>query len=184
MDAKKLIVITGPAGSGKTSLRDYVIDKYHAAKVITHTTRAPRDGEQNGIDYYFENNESFNQLHLLEHVKYSHAKYGSSMEGINEAWTKNDLAIIVLDTLGAATYKEKLGDQAIVLFVQVNDPVILRERMIKRGDDIERVNQRISSNEYKRDIEIPDNLKDVATIIENNDWQKAQNQVDELIKTI
>lgn len=106
------------------------------------------------------------------------------MEGINEAWAKNDLAIIVLDTLGAATYKKKLGDQAIVWFVQVNDPVILRERMIKRGDDIERVNQRICSNEYKRDIEIPDNLKDVATIIENNDWQKAQNQVDELIKTI
>lgn len=114
MDAKKLIVITGPAGSGKTSLRDYVIDKYHAAKVITHTTRAPRYGEQNGIDYYFENNESFNQLHLLEHVEYSNAKYGSSMEGINEAWSKNDLAIIVLDTLGASTYKEKLGNQAII----------------------------------------------------------------------
>lgn len=184
MDAKKLIVITGPAGSGKTSLRDYVIDKYHAAKVITHTTRLPRDGEKNGIDYYFENDKSFNELHLLEHVEYSHAEYGSSMEGINGAWSKNDLAIIVLDTLGAATYKEKLGDKAIVWFVQVNDPIILRERMIKRGDDIKRVNQRICSNEYKRDIEIPDNLKNVATIIENNDWKKAQNKVDELIKII
>lgn len=181
MNEQKLIVITGPAGSGKTSIRDYVIEKYHAGKVITHTTRKPRCNEQNGIDYYFETPESFQKLHLLEQVEYSHAHYGSSLEGVNEAWQKAPIATIVLDTIGAATYKKQLGDCVDVWFVQVNDPIILKQRMIDRGDDITKVEQRITSNEYKRDIQIPDELKDFAIIIENNDWQQAQAQVDKLM---
>lgn len=182
MEKRKLIVITGPAGSGKTSIRDYVIEKYNAGKVITHTTRKPRCNEKNGIDYYFETEESFRKLHLLEHVEYSNAHYGSSLEGVKAAWRNSSIAVIVLDTLGAATYKKQLGDCVDVWFIQVSNPKILQRRMIARGDEIQKVEQRISSNEYKRDMQIPAELKGFAIVIENNDWHKAQQQVDKIIK--
>ncbi len=55
----RVFVITGAAGSGKTTVRDYLHDKYKMARVITHTTRPPRANERDGVDYYFEDDKSF-----------------------------------------------------------------------------------------------------------------------------
>lgn len=55
----RVFVITGAAGSGKTTVRDYLHDQYKMARVITHTTRAPRAYERDGVDYYFEDDKSF-----------------------------------------------------------------------------------------------------------------------------
>lgn len=181
MADKKLIVITGATGSGKTSIRDYLVEKYHAGKIITHTTRKPRGKEQNNVDYYFETDESFAKLHLLEHVKYVTAQYGSSMEGINKAFENHDVAVIVLDTEGAITYARKLKDQAEIWFIKVDDPDTLRQRMQKRGDESQRIEKRLASDEFMRDMHLPDVLKNVATVIDNNDWQVAQKQVDNLM---
>ncbi|MSE20932.1 guanylate kinase, partial [Lactobacillus parabuchneri] len=72
----RVFVITGAAGSGKTTVRDYLHDQYKMARVITHTTRAPRANERDGIDYYFEDNESFFDNHFLESVHYAGNYYG------------------------------------------------------------------------------------------------------------
>lgn len=63
--AKKIILIAGPSGAGKTTISEYLTDRYQIPRVITHTTRPKRSGES-GSAYYFEDDDSFAQLHFFE----------------------------------------------------------------------------------------------------------------------
>lgn len=183
MPKQKIIVITGATGTGKTTVQRYLEKTYQIPAVITHTTRPQRQGERNGVDYYFESPQSFDQNHYLERVTYAGYQYGSSREGLERAWTVAPIASIVLDTAGAVTYHEALGDQAAVMFLTVHDNAALRHRLLARGDREEMVTQRLASPEYSRDLTLPVELRGCATIIVNDDWVLAQNRVDSFIKT-
>lgn len=180
----RVFVITGAAGSGKTTVRDYLHNQYKMARVITHTTRAPRANERDGIDYYFEDNESFFDNHFLESVHYAGNYYGSSYEGLENAWEKSPLATIVLDTAGAITYKQKLGDKAIIIFLEVGDSEELQRRMQGRGDNAEMVEKRIKSQEYNRDLQMPYELKGKAYEVVNKDWDKTRKRLTKSLRNI
>ncbi|WP_047999088.1 guanylate kinase [Lactiplantibacillus herbarum] len=181
MRTKRIFVITGPTGSGKTTVSHYLQSKYHVPQVITHTTRAPRDGEVNGQDYYFETPASFATKHYLENVTYSGNQYGSSREGLAAAWEHDSLISIVLDTAGAITYARELGDQAVVIYLEVADQQALISRLTARGDQPERIQKRVASEEYLRDQELPAGLVGHAQVIINHDWQDTQQQIDRLV---
>ena len=68
MKENKVFVITGATGVGKTTIARYLQDNFRMPRVITHTTRPPRDREVDGISYYFENDTSFEKNHYLERV--------------------------------------------------------------------------------------------------------------------
>ncbi|MDB7636254.1 guanylate kinase, partial [Lactococcus garvieae] len=68
---RKVFVLTGNTGTGKTTVANYLNEFFEMPKVITHTTRAPREGEVDQVDYYFETEASFKQNHYLESVTYS-----------------------------------------------------------------------------------------------------------------
>lgn len=180
---QNIFVITGPTGAGKTTIADYLQTKYAMAKVITHTTRLPRQGEIANQDYYFETPKSFAQNHYLEQVKYAGNQYGSSLEGLNRAWQINDNITIVLDTKGAKTYVEKLGQKVIVLFVTVSNSDILAQRLVNRGDNQQQIKQRLSSHDFERDLTIPADLPNVHVII-NDDLTVAQIQLDMVIQNL
>ncbi|MBW1605277.1 guanylate kinase [Lactobacillus sp. Sy-1] len=179
---KMVLVITGAAGSGKTTLCKYICNKFHLPKVVTHTTRAPRTGEQNGVDYYFETDDSFAKRHFLESVDYAGAQYGSSLEGLEAAWKTASLACIVLDTKGAIEYQRQLGSQVITIYLTVdngkNSAACLRKRMEERGDDPEKIAKRMQSAENQRDQQLPAELKNHAVVIKNDDLTVAKQQVD------
>jgi guanylate kinase len=177
----RIFVITGAAGSGKTTVRNYLHDKFHMTRVITHTTRKPRENERDGVDYYFETQESFPKNHYLESVVYAGNRYGSSYEGLQTAWKKSLFACIVLDTAGAITYKRQLGDQAVVIYLKVGDVYELQKRMATRGDNSALVTERIHSKEYLRDLEMPEELAGQAYEIVNTDWQKTKRKVDKVV---
>ncbi|MEJ6399695.1 guanylate kinase [Nicoliella lavandulae] len=183
-----VLVITGAAGSGKTTLCKYLCEHYHLPKVVTHTTRAPRTGEQNGVDYYFENDASFARKHFLESVHYAGAQYGSSMEGLQAAWQKAPLACIVLDTKGAVEYLKQLGNQVAVLFLTIdvgpNSSEALRKRMEARGDDPVKIKMRVKSAEYARDQQLPSALVGHAVVIKNNELKQAKQQADQFIEQL
>lgn len=185
MVSHKLIVITGAAGTGKTSVSDYLAEKYHIKRVMTHTTRAPRVGEVNGVDYYFETPESFKTKHYIEHVQYSGFEYGSSRESLEKNWKKTPILSIVLDTKGAEKYNAELPeDDLVVLFLSVNNPESLKQRMIDRGDNPKMVENRLKSEEYLRDLQLPEDLKNRAHVIINDDLDDAKKQIDEIVKPI
>lgn len=181
---KHVLVITGAAGSGKTTVSRYLNEQFQFPRVITHTTRRPRHGEVDGRDYYFETRESMAKLHLLEQVEYDHHLYGSSYEALQRAWEKHDMATIVLDTKGAQTYCERLGEQAVVVFLTVSKQRSLAKRLAKRGDLKTAVKQRIASAEYHRDLTLPVELRDIAQIIVNDDWENTKNQLNRLVASL
>ena len=176
-----VIVITGAAGTGKTTISDYLMKRYGIPKVITHTTRPPRDHEQNGVDYYFETQQSFKQLHLLESVKYSGNYYGSSYEGLERAFVKSPIVSIVLDTKGAITYKDKLGSEAVVIFLRVKNPAELKQRVIDRGDTMAQIQVRMESKEDERDLTLPSALKGRSIVIDNEEWSQTRERIDQIV---
>ncbi|SUP60974.1 Guanylate kinase [Weissella viridescens] len=136
---RKVFVVTGNTGTGKTSVTKYLNEFYEMPKVVTHTTRQPRAGEMDQVDYYFESHDTFAQNHYLEQVTYDGNQYGSSREGLERAFEKNPLITIVLDTQGAATYLEELpADEVVVIYLTVSKEHDLYQRLVKRGDDVQK----------------------------------------------
>ena len=181
MTTKRIFVITGPTGSGKTTVSHYLKARYGVPQVITHTTRAPRNGEVDGRDYYFETPASFATKHYLEDVTYSGNQYGSSREGLAAAWEKSPFISIVLDTAGAITYARELGETAVVVYLEVPDQTALVQRLTKRGDQPARIKKRVASDEYRRDQQLPAGLVGHATAVVNDDWQDTKQQLDHLM---
>lgn len=181
---KHLIILCGASGTGKTTIQNYLHEKYQLPRVITHTTRPMRINERNGIDYYFETQESFDRNHYFEFVNYDGQKYGSSKEALDKAWQNSELATIVLDSAGAKSYVEQLGHQIIIFHIQVNDQNQLRDRLIKRGDDLKIIDQRLQSNESQRDLKLPPELVPYTVDIVNDNWEETKRQIDDNIQKI
>ena len=179
---RKVFVLTGNTGTGKTTVANYLNEFYEMPKVITHTTRPPREGEIDQIDYYFETEQSFEDNHYLESVAYANYRYGSSYEGLERAWEKSPLISIVLDTAGAKTYSEKLGDEAVVIFLTVTKTDELLGRLSKRGDNLEETRRRMASEEYKRDVQLPKPLQGIAHVVVNDDWLSTKEKIDNIVK--
>lgn len=151
---------------------------------MTHTTRPPRTGEQNGVDYYFETPASFATKHFIEKVTYAGYEYGSSHESLEKNWAKHPFLSIVLDTKGAITYVRELPKEVVVLFLTIDDPTVLKDRLLGRGDEPNMVAARLKSPEYKRDLTLPDELKPFATVIKNDRWDEARQQIDRFMKDL
>lgn len=77
---KNIIFIVGPDQSGKTTIQNKLIEEYSARRIISSTTRQPREGEQNGIDYWFLSLEEFKSKEKVQEVKYGENYYGTTME--------------------------------------------------------------------------------------------------------
>ena len=182
MNFGKVFVIAGAAGSGKTTVAKYLHDRYKMERVITHTTRASRPNERNGVDYHFETPASMNKLHLLESVEYDHHLYGSSLESLITGWQTGHDDVIVLDTKGAITYKEKLGDQAVIIFLTVSHLKKLAERLKARGDLKKAITSRLNSAEYERDLTLPPELKGRAHVIVNDRWKETTAKLDQILR--
>lgn len=174
-------VITGAAGAGKTTVANYLQEKYGMHRVITHTTRSPRPGEKDGVDYHFETPATMKRLHLLEQVEYDQSQYGSSVEGLEEGWAAGVDDVIVLDTKGALTYHQQLGERAVVIFLTVTHMAALAKRMTLRGDKLAAIRSRVKSKEYRRDLALPDKLTGIAHVIVNDQWRKTKKQVDAVV---
>lgn len=181
---RKVFVITGTAGTGKTTIAQYLHEQYQMPQVITHTTRAPRSGEVNNRDYYFETPASFAKNHYLEAVEYSGNQYGSSQEGLERAFAKNRFVSIVLDTKGAQTYAQVLGDEAVIIYLTVSDHTVLNERLVQRGDEQARIAKRLASADYARDLVLPAGLAGVAHVIVNDDLAQTKRVIDDLVKQV
>lgn len=177
----KVLVITGATGTGKTTVQRYLAQNYPVTRIVTHTTRPPRAGEVNGRDYYFETDESFAHNHYLESVVYAGYHYGSSREGIAEGFKRAPFPAIVLDTKGAITYAQTLGDQAVVIFLTVSDTGQLQGRLSARGDNATMLKQRLASPEYRRDLTMPLALRGRAIELNNDHWQQTQLKLDDLM---
>lgn len=174
---KKIILIAGPSGAGKTSIAHYLKTRYHLPRVVTHTTRPRRPDEKDGTSYYFEMPATFKKLHLFESVKYNGYLYGSSQEGLDKAWQKSNLVTLIVEIQGVQSYLQKLGQQVYFLYVTAAKDE-LRQRLLRRGDSPVLVQKRLTGAALNN---LPSNLKSAAHILQNDDWDKTRMALDQLV---
>lgn len=178
---KRLLVLCGAPGSGKTRVSNYLQQHYGFSRVITHTTRPPRTGEVTGQDYYFETTASFAKRHYFEKVVYDRHYYGSSREGLKRAWQKSPRAVIVLDTQGALTYCQQLPQQTVCIYLAVSSPQTLLKRVEQRSLT-ENGKKHLQSREGQRDLQVPPALQNKCQVLVNDNWQQTQQELEQLLR--
>lgn len=159
-----MIVLVGESASGKSSIEKYLVDVYEYNKIVSYTTRQPRDGEVDGVDYHFISVERFNLLKeqgfFAENAQYNGWNYGVAKEDC----TDNKVAVLTPHGLRQVS---KIQDINVVSFY-INVP--RRDRLIKilqRGDNIEEAYRRSLS-----DVGQFDGIEDEVNYVINNDGYK------------
>ena len=112
---KYLFVVSGAAGTGKDSVVS-ALRKAHPEieKTVSATTRSPRPGEQEGVDYYYRTKEQFQQLidqdEVVEHNFFNGNYYGTLKEEVNKRLNAGKLVVMVIDVHGAANIRRMYPD--------------------------------------------------------------------------
>ena len=140
-----LVIISGFSGAGKGTVVKELMNRYDCYVLsISATTRAPREGEVNGREYFFKTREEFEEL-IRQDALYEYACYVSNYYGTPKAYVQEQLAagkdvILEIEVQGALKVKEK-NPEALLLFVTPPSADELRKRLIHRGTESEEVIQ-------------------------------------------
>jgi guanylate kinase len=134
-------VVSGPSGAGKTSLVRRAIDADpRLAFSVSHTTRAPRPGERDGVDYRFVSRREFERLEsagvFLEWAEYQGNLYGTSREAVEGPTARGLDLVLEVETQGARQLKARLAG-AIFVFVMPPSMEALATRLRGRGSEAE-----------------------------------------------
>ncbi|KAF0093484.1 MAG: guanylate kinase [Puniceicoccaceae bacterium 5H] len=144
-----ILIISGPAGSGKTTLCDALLEHYpdQVERVVTTTTRPPRPGEVEGLDYHFLQREAFEKRvaagEFLEWAEIHGNLYGSQKRHLVDKLRSDVDLLLNIDVQGAATFREAaqsepyLAERLVSVFVRPQDLSQLRARLEGRGSENE-----------------------------------------------
>ncbi|MDJ0853304.1 MAG: guanylate kinase [Myxococcota bacterium] len=142
-------VVAAPSGTGKTTVCRRVVAADDALEFsVSHTTRAPRAGEQDGVHYHFVAPSRFEALvgegAFLEWAEYNGNRYGTSWQAIEEPLAQGRDVVLEIEVQGAAQVRERRSD-ARFIFLLPPSMAALERRLRERGTDAEReVNARLA----------------------------------------
>lgn len=135
-----LIVLSGPSGVGKGTVRKAIFDNYNNDfdYSVSMTTRKQREGEIDGVDYYFRTKEQFEYLiqkdGLLEYAEYVGNYYGTPLEYVNKTLDQGRDVFLEIEVQGALKVREKMPE-GIFVFLSPPDLEELNSRIVNRGTD-------------------------------------------------
>jgi guanylate kinase len=136
--AGRLVVISGPSGSGKSSICRAICRFPGVEFSVSATTRPPRSGERNGVEYRFLSRAEFDRLvakgAFLEWAWVHGNQYGTLRAPIERALRRGRTVVLEIDVQGAQQIREK-GVEGIFLFVAPPSMRVLRARLVARGTD-------------------------------------------------
>ena len=139
-----LIVLSGPSGVGKGTVRAAIFSKGEQKFVysISATTRQPRTGETDGVDYFFKTREEFEQMiqnkQLLEYAEYVGNYYGTPLEYVENTLATGKDVFLEIDVQGAIQVRELMPD-GVFIFLTPPDLNELESRIVNRGTDSDEV---------------------------------------------
>lgn len=143
MNNRKAILFSAPSGSGKTTIIREILKRFDCFEFsISATSRPARQGEQNGVDYYFLTPEEFDKRvvegQFLEWEEvYAGTRYGTLKSEIDRIWDNGHVIIFDVDVNGGMNIKKYFGSEALALFVMPPSIEVLEMRLRTRGTETE-----------------------------------------------
>ncbi len=162
LDTSRIIIISGPSGAGEDSIIEGLKNKTPIERVITTTTREPREGESQGSPYYFISKDEFKRkikndefVEWAQH--YNDNYYGVTKEELQRVANSGALGVWKVDFKGVQSAKKMFPGIKAVL-ITVESPEILKKRLIKRGETDEKyIEERMKySNEFLKHKDLYD----------------------------
>jgi len=152
----KIILITAPSGSGKTSIVKHLMKKFPSlAFSVSATTRKPRDDEKDGRDYYFISENDFKEkIHNKEFLEwemvYEGKYYGTLKSDIERIWNENKIPVLDIDVQGAIHVQQQYPVNTIAIFIQPPSTEELKRRLKLRGSETDQSLQtRLNKSGYE-----------------------------------
>ena len=184
MAEEKLIVFSAPSGSGKTTIVRHLLaqEELNLEFSISATSREPREGEVDGVDYYFISLEQFKK-HMKDddflewEEVYRDNFYGTLKSEVARIWAMSKNVIFDIDVVGGLRIKRKFPEQTLAVFVRPPSVEELKIRLKKRKTESnEKINMRIA----KASVEMMTAPR-FDFIIENDELEKALKEAEALV---
>ena len=178
-----LIVLSGPSGVGKGTVRKELFSQANTnyEYSISMTTRNPREGEVDGVDYFFKSREEFEVLieqgGLLEHAEFVGNYYGTPLAYVNETLDAGRDVFLEIEVQGAKQIREKAPD-ALFIFLAPPSLSELKSRLVGRGTETEDViAKRIATAEEELEM-----MSLYDYVVENDEVTNACDKINAIIK--
>ena len=179
----KAIIFSAPSGAGKTTIVRYLLSHFPKLQFsISATTRAKRDYEIHGRDYYFMTDKEFTEAirngDLLEWQEvYAGVNYGTLKREVERIWDEGKVVIFDVDVIGGINLKKELKDAALAVFIRVKDVGTLKNRLIARNTESEeslqkRIGKAMEEMAYEADFD---------AVIINEELDQAQRDAVNLV---
>ena len=178
----KVFVITGPSGVGKGTLIRILRGRVPELGLSTSaTTRAPREGEEDGRDYHFLSAEEFaaraDANEFLEHAAYSGNRYGTLRSEVERRLAGGESVVLEIEVQGARQVRAAMPE-AVLVFIAPPDPAVLRERLAARGTDSdEAITERLRTAEIELDAQ-----QEFQHVIVNDDLERAADELERIVR--
>jgi guanylate kinase len=177
----KVIVITGPSGVGKGTLVRGLRERLPQLELsVSATTRKPRPGERDGIDYHFMDEEEFARRvcngEFVEHATYSGASYGTLRCELTRRFTRGVPVVLEIEVQGARQVREAMPE-ALAVFIAPPSRQALRARLIGRGtDSAEEVQRRMRTAEQELKAQ-----PEFAHVVVNDRLEQATAELEKIV---
>ncbi len=178
-----LVVVSGFSGVGKGTLMKLLTEKYgHYALSISATTRPPREGEEDGREYFFRTKEQFEDLiardRLVEYACYCGNYYGTPRDYLEDQMEQGRDVILEIELQGALKVKEKYPD-AVLLYVMPPDVDTLVRRLRGRGTE----SWEVARERLLRAVEESEEVTKYDYMIVNDNLEESMEAVHNLIES-
>ena len=177
-----LAVISGFSGAGKGTLMRALLERYdNYALSISATTRAPREGEIDGREYFFKTREEFEQMiehdELVEYAQYVGNYYGTPKEYVFSNLKAGKDVLLEIEIQGALKVRRQFPD-ALLLFVTPPSAEVLKNRLIGRGTET----MDVIEHRLARALEEAEGLEEYDYLVVNDVLEEAVREVHEIIQ--
>lgn len=177
-----LIVISGFSGAGKGTLVKALLKKYdNYALSISMTTRKPREGERDGVEYFFTDMERFEEVirqnGLIEYAQYCDNYYGTPRAYVEEQLCAGKNVILEIEIQGALKIKEKFPE-SLLIFVTPPSAEELRRRLVNRGTE----SADVIAKRLARATEESEGIEAYDYIVVNDDLEVCVEELHHLVE--
>ncbi len=178
-----LIVVSGFSGAGKGTIMRELLKRYEQyALSVSATTRAPREGEEEGKDDFFKTREAFERMiaddELVEYACYVNHYYGTPRAYVEETLSRGRDVILEIEIQGARKIRKQFPE-AVLLFVTTRDAQVLKERLTKRGTESpEVIGQRL-----KRAAQESEGIEEYDYLVVNDELEVCVEEIHAIIES-